>query len=180
MITLAQYAAFSGLASHELILGAVPSTKHQNLLSSYMFNLHRGAVAVREIIVYDLRGFLDLGATNRAADLLVVLRLFLSKYPEARCAPLEKDSAGGVLFALNMHHRRNVSVSDANYEFDAAAMKEDRNALANRVGRVETTRAALLYHSSPYAGVHRHRAFPGFRRGLWAERRRDHSSNVTL
>jgi hypothetical protein len=163
-----------------MILGAVPSTKHQNLLSRYMFNLHRGAVAVHEIIVYDLRGYLDLGATNRAADLLVVLRLSLSKYPEVRCAPLEKDSAGDVLFTLNMHHRRTASVFDANGEFDAAAMKEDRNGLANRVGRVETTRASLLYHSSPYVGVHQHRQFPGFRRGLWAERRRDHSSNVTL
>ena len=40
--------------------------------------------AVREIIVADLRIFLDLGATQRAANLLIVLRLFLSNYPDAR------------------------------------------------------------------------------------------------
>jgi hypothetical protein len=36
------------------------------------------------MIVADIRAALDLGALNRAADLLVVLRLFLSDHPEAR------------------------------------------------------------------------------------------------
>jgi hypothetical protein len=35
------------------------------------------------MIASDLLGFLDLGVRRRAADLLIVLRLFLSKYPEA-------------------------------------------------------------------------------------------------
>lgn len=93
MITLAQCAAFSGLASHEMILGAVPSTKHHTLLSSYLLSLHRGAAAVREMIVSDLRGFLDLGAIHRAADLLVVLRLFLFDCPEARRASHRREQA---------------------------------------------------------------------------------------
>jgi hypothetical protein len=36
------------------------------------------------MIVADIRVALDLGALNRAADLLVVLRVFLSDHPEAR------------------------------------------------------------------------------------------------
>jgi hypothetical protein len=38
---------------------------------------------VRDLIVADLDGFLDLGAKRRAADQLVVLRAFLARYPEA-------------------------------------------------------------------------------------------------
>ncbi len=87
MLTFAQCANIAGLASHEMILGASPSRRHEALLVSYLLNLHRGPVAVREMIVSDLRGFLDLGARDCAGDLLLVLRLFLSQYPEARRAP---------------------------------------------------------------------------------------------
>ena len=45
----------------------------------------RRSARSREIIVADLRIFLDLGVSQRAADLLIVLRLFLSDYPDARC-----------------------------------------------------------------------------------------------
>jgi hypothetical protein len=59
--------------------------RNTNCFSSYLVHLGRGQAAVRDIIVADLRIFLDLGASQRAADLLIVLRLFLSDYPDARC-----------------------------------------------------------------------------------------------
>ncbi|MBI1869259.1 MAG: hypothetical protein HYS06_13365 [Methylocystis sp.] len=86
MMSVAQCAAFSGLASSELVLGVTPSARHNWLLSGYLLNLGRGPQAVRDMIVADLRGWLDLGARRRAADLLIVLRFFLSDHPEARCA----------------------------------------------------------------------------------------------
>lgn len=42
-------------------------------------------MAVREMIIADLRRFRDLGALQPSADLLLVLRLFLTDHPEARC-----------------------------------------------------------------------------------------------
>jgi hypothetical protein len=84
MITVEQCAEFAGLASHEMVLGATPSAKHRVLLSSYVLNLWRGPKTVRKMIVADIRLWLDLGRPDYAADFLVVLRRFLSDYPEAR------------------------------------------------------------------------------------------------
>lgn len=88
MIAVAQCTAYAGLASNELFLGVVPSAKHASLLASYLLNMRRGAEVVRDMILADLRACIDLGATRRAADLLVVLRLYLSDYPEGRCNDL--------------------------------------------------------------------------------------------
>jgi len=85
MITLTKCAAFAALSSNEMLSGVTPSAKHCQLLSSYLLNLERGPAAMRDMIVADFRCFLDLGARQRAADLLIVLRCFLSAYPEARC-----------------------------------------------------------------------------------------------
>jgi hypothetical protein len=79
MISLKECATRAGLNSNEIILGAVRSPRHDALLASYMLNLHRGAATVREMIVSDIRRFLDLGARDRAADALLVLRLFFSE-----------------------------------------------------------------------------------------------------
>jgi hypothetical protein len=84
MITVEQCGEFAGLASHEMVLGAIPSAKHRVLLASYVLNLWRGPKAVREMIVADIRLWLDLARPDYAADFLVVLRQFLSDYPEAR------------------------------------------------------------------------------------------------
>jgi hypothetical protein len=89
MITVTQCAAFAGLASDELIVGISPSAKHSLLLSSYLLNLERGPPAVRDMIIADLRRFHELGARQYTADLLLVLRLFLTDYPSARCTKLE-------------------------------------------------------------------------------------------
>ena len=84
MITMEQCKVFSGLVSNEVVMGAVPSPKHRARLSGYLLNLKWGKATVREMIVADIRAALDFGALNRAGDLLVVLRLFLSEHPEAR------------------------------------------------------------------------------------------------
>ncbi len=84
MITLEECAEFAALEASELFTGAILSTRHQSLLSSYLLNLWRGAIAVRKMIVGDIRVAIDLGAAKYAADLVLVLRLFLSKHPEAR------------------------------------------------------------------------------------------------
>ena len=84
MITVEACIEFAGLASNEMVLGATPTAKHRALLSSYLLNLWRGPKTVRKIIVADIRMWLDLGMADYAADFLVVLRQFLSGYPEAR------------------------------------------------------------------------------------------------
>lgn len=84
MISVTQCADFAGLASNETMLGVVPSARHRLLLSGYLLNSRRGQAAVRDMIVADLRAALDLGARLRAADLLIVLRFFLTDHPEAR------------------------------------------------------------------------------------------------
>ncbi len=68
----------AGLATPELPLCALPSERHKFLLQSYRFNLKRGKTSVCEMILDDLRRFMDLGAWERAADLLVVHRLLMS------------------------------------------------------------------------------------------------------
>ena len=84
MISLDQCAESAGLTSDELVFAAPLSTRHRALLASYRHNLHRGAAAVREMIVADFFGFLDLGIPKKAADALIVLRSYLSECPEAR------------------------------------------------------------------------------------------------
>jgi hypothetical protein len=93
MISVSECAAEAGLASNELVLGAVPSARHDSLLSSYLLNSHRGLDAVRAMIVADLRRFLDLGVPARAADLLIVLRLLLTDHPQARRVTPRLESA---------------------------------------------------------------------------------------
>ncbi|GLI95439.1 hypothetical protein [Methylocystis echinoides] len=84
MITPEECAEFAALETSELFTGAVLSTRHRSLLASYLLNLWRGSVAVRKMIVADIRAAIDLGASKYAADLFLVLRLYLSKHPDAR------------------------------------------------------------------------------------------------
>ena len=106
MITCAQCAVFAGLAANEICLGPTPSAKHRSLLTSYLVNLKRGPEVVRDMIVSDLRCWLDLGAVQQAADLLIVLRHFLSDYPEARCV---QHSGGQKDFSASHHFGINWS-----------------------------------------------------------------------
>ena len=84
MVTLAHCAEITGLDSSELFVNSGFSPKHKSLLLSYVLNLNHGSSAVRDMIVEDIRAAIDLGATQRAADLLLVLRVFLFEHPEAR------------------------------------------------------------------------------------------------
>ena len=84
MVSVKECAAFARLASNQIILGASPSSKHRVLLSSYVLNLSRGPISVRRMIVADIAMWLDLGMPEQASDLVLVLRQFLSDYPEAR------------------------------------------------------------------------------------------------
>jgi hypothetical protein len=103
MVTVKQCAAFAGLASRHMILGATPSVRHRALLSSYVLNLWRGPRVVRKMIVADIRMWLDLGAPEYAADLLIVLRRFLFDYPESR---LEQQSRNDPDKNKSLHHIR--------------------------------------------------------------------------
>jgi hypothetical protein len=80
MITFEECAEFARLDSSELLTDSVLSAKHRSLLSSNLLNLKRGSSAVREMIVSDIRAAIDLGASRYAADLVLVLRMFLSKH----------------------------------------------------------------------------------------------------
>ena len=87
MMSLTQCMVLGGIESHETILGIAPCAKHHSLLLSYLFNLKRGLAFVRDMIIADLRSSIDIGAMQQAADLMVVLRLFISEYPEAANVP---------------------------------------------------------------------------------------------
>jgi len=86
MITLEQCVEDAERASNELLLCAVPSAKHSLLLASYLFSLQRGETAVCNMIVADYRRFMELGARERAADLLLVFRLFRAGQSQATYA----------------------------------------------------------------------------------------------
>lgn len=110
MISLTQCMATAGLAPNEAILGVGHCPRHRSLLASYLLHLDRGPGAVRKMIVADLRSFLDLGALRRAADLLVVLRLFLSEQPEAMDGPRLKliNGSGRERQSIRKDVRRNA------------------------------------------------------------------------
>lgn len=65
------------LAANELALTAAVTPEHRSLLATYRMNAHRGESGARDRILEDLRNFIDLGALDRATDLLIVLALFL-------------------------------------------------------------------------------------------------------
>ncbi len=73
-------------------LNASLSDRQRALLSSYMLSIEQGPAAVREMIMFDMRGFFDLGIPQRAADLKAVLNAFSNRYPEARVASRSKPN----------------------------------------------------------------------------------------
>jgi hypothetical protein len=86
MISLRQCADLIGLAPNEMDLCAVPAARHKSLLGSYLLNLKRGEKAVCRMIIGDFWLLRELGARERAADALLVLRMFLSEHPNGQCA----------------------------------------------------------------------------------------------
>ena len=77
----------TGLRSEEIIVGATEIDALRAMLKSYLSHLWRGSDVVRDLIVADIRSALYLGVQERAADLLLVLRLFLTTHSEAALAP---------------------------------------------------------------------------------------------
>lgn len=132
MITFAQCARFAGLAPNEMILGASSTRSHEALLLSYLLNLHRGPAAVREMIVSDLRGFLDLGARDCAGDLLFVLRVFLSEYPEARRNAPSDMKADIIPFVLQARCRRQAGPGSQKLEERRLQKLIEQAAIAQR------------------------------------------------
>ncbi|MBG0808694.1 hypothetical protein IY145_04820 [Methylosinus sp. H3A] len=106
LIPLSRCAELCGLGPHEMIPGAIPSPFHQSLYESYLMLCDRGADFVRDLIVCDMRRALDIGATRLAAELLLVLRRFLSVprgEPRFRAAPpdgIAIEAALGVIDRL--------------------------------------------------------------------------------
>jgi len=68
----------TGLSGYETLLGVSPSPRHRATLRGYL-RLCRGNVReVREVLIHDLRSYLEIGARHFAADQLIVIRLFLA------------------------------------------------------------------------------------------------------
>jgi len=84
----------TGLSGREILLGVSPSPRHRATLRGY-FRLCRGnAREVQEILIHDLRSYLDIGARGFAADQLIVLRLFLAdQLRDAAITPLTLPKA---------------------------------------------------------------------------------------
>jgi len=87
MRTLEDIRSATGLRAEEIIVGATETEALRATLNSYLSNSWRGLEVVRDLIVADIRTALDLGVPDRAGDLLLVLRLFLTGHPEAALAP---------------------------------------------------------------------------------------------
>ena len=99
MNTLQECAECEGAACIELMLCAMPSARHKSLLASYALNLKRGKKAVCDMIVGDIGRCVELGAQQRAADLSLVLREFLSDCRKAHYA-----ARAGSGFSGQPHH----------------------------------------------------------------------------
>lgn len=67
------------LGANEIALTAAVSTRHRSLLASYRLNAHRGEKAARERILADMCNLIELGALDRASDLLIVLAMFMTE-----------------------------------------------------------------------------------------------------
>ncbi|MGD9545285.1 MAG: polysaccharide deacetylase [Methylocystis sp.] len=101
-------AEIAGLRGHELVLGVSPSDKHHRMLARY-----RRAVsldAARGRVVADIRSAVEIGASRRAADLLIVLRWLLA--PGASCEE-SRAIARPRRRAMSARWRRSVVASPA-------------------------------------------------------------------
>jgi hypothetical protein len=65
--------------AHEQMLAG----RGSRLLAGYLFNRKRGAAAVRDMILADIRRFSELGAVGYASDLIDVLNSYNAEFPVA-------------------------------------------------------------------------------------------------
>jgi len=91
MILVHELMMRAGLAAEGQISDGAPCAKHHAILSSYTANASRGQSLVLKMILEDLHSLTELGATQRATDLAVVLQLFLLDHPDVaqKCTRLE-------------------------------------------------------------------------------------------
>ena len=59
----------------------IATNRSGRMLSGYLLNMGRGAAAVRDMILDDIRRFSDLGATGYVTDLVAALCCFDSEFP---------------------------------------------------------------------------------------------------
>ena len=85
MISQEECAKYAGITPGKLPSAVIASAKHWSLLESYRLNLRHGERAVCKMILGDFWRFMDLEAKNHAADLFLVLRLFLSQCVSPEC-----------------------------------------------------------------------------------------------
>lgn len=79
--SLAKCPRFSDLDWGELAPNSALSAMQNSLYASYMLLAPRGMKSVRNMMISDIELFLDLGARNRARDILLVLRRFCYDHP---------------------------------------------------------------------------------------------------
>ena len=85
MISQEECAKYAGITPGKLPSAVIASAKHWSLLESYRLNLWRGERAVCKMILGDFWRFVELGAESHAADLFLVLRLFLTRSASPDC-----------------------------------------------------------------------------------------------
>jgi len=68
----------TGLSGREILLGATPSPRHRATLRGYLRMCRGNVRELQEVLIRDLRSYLEIGARCFAADQLIVLRLFLA------------------------------------------------------------------------------------------------------
>jgi hypothetical protein len=81
-IAIEHCAALYGLDSNEFMKDVTPNAMHASLHASYLLLHKTGWTTVRDLIIADICAALDLGASKKAADLLLVLRMLLFEHPE--------------------------------------------------------------------------------------------------
>ncbi|CAN7601196.1 hypothetical protein LJR219_004559 [Phenylobacterium sp. LjRoot219] len=95
MISLENCIGFCGLEEDEVAAVAEHEHVSEIMATEIAFDLlHQaaGAVAVRQMIVEDFRAALARGDRSHAAGLLLTLRRFLHRHPEAKVlAPVDSD-----------------------------------------------------------------------------------------
>jgi hypothetical protein len=135
LIPLSRCAELCGLGPHEMIPGAIPSPFHQSLYESYLMLCDRGADFVRDLIVSDMRRALDIGAERLAAELLLVLRRFLSVprgAPRFRAAPPDAAKLAAALGVVERLAARRPSTGSSRLSGCASRARRETGDVTDR------------------------------------------------
>lgn len=110
-IATAHYAVLCGLSSDEITVGVTPGPMHVSLLASYLLLHERGWEAIRNMIVADIRGALDLGALKScgAGDAEVQCAAQLRAVLKAKGPALHVHRARAVKAHGHLRHARTAA-----------------------------------------------------------------------